>query len=269
MRISAMLLLLAASITVHAQTTADAIKARLIGKPLYLKGQWSGEALSFDAKGNAINPPPAITFTLAGMDVTKVQLKSNKLLLSGMRVGLEFLPAGVKRVRLKKADSTGQGTIPVELKIEVEAPQDGDYTKTLDSIFFTSLDQIVPQLPPFWKLYGQEHLLSDPPAKPLPRESSIKPENVGRTVQPPKLLMQKDASYTESARALLYNGDVLVSLEVDAEGKPQNVAVARPAGLGLDEAAIVAVRQYLFQPAIKNGAPVAVRLNIAVNFKIY
>jgi TonB family protein len=45
--------------------------------------------------------------------------------------------------------------------------------------------------------------------------------------------------------------------------------VQRTLGLGLDEKAIEAVRKWKFEPAMKNGQPVAVQVNVEVNFRLY
>jgi protein TonB len=47
------------------------------------------------------------------------------------------------------------------------------------------------------------------------------------------------------------------------------VHVLRGVGMGLDEKAVEAVQQYKFKPALKNGSPVAVYLNVEVNFQIF
>jgi protein TonB len=39
--------------------------------------------------------------------------------------------------------------------------------------------------------------------------------------------------------------------------------------MGLDEKALEAVRQYRFKPAMENGKPVAVEMNVEVTFTIY
>jgi len=64
-------------------------------------------------------------------------------------------------------------------------------------------------------------------------------------------------------------GVVTVSIIVDTNGRPQNVHVTRGVGMGLDEKAMEAVRQYRFKPARENGKPVAVYLNVEVNFEIF
>ena len=49
----------------------------------------------------------------------------------------------------------------------------------------------------------------------------------------------------------------------------RGVHVLRGVGMGLDEKAVAAVQQYRFKPATQNGKPVAVYLNVEVNFQIF
>ncbi len=56
---------------------------------------------------------------------------------------------------------------------------------------------------------------------------------------------------------------------IGADGKPGEIAVARPIGFGLDESAVDSIRKATFEPAIKDGKPVPVMLNLVVEFRIY
>ena len=100
-------------------------------------------------------------------------------------------------------------------------------------------------------------------------DNNGEPLLVGGSVRPPVLLHSVDPEYSESARKAKLSGDVIVGLTVDAAGEPQNVHVTRGLGNELDEKAIEAVQQYRFKPATKDGEPVAVALNVAVNFQIF
>jgi len=60
-----------------------------------------------------------------------------------------------------------------------------------------------------------------------------------------------------------------VYLIVDEKGMPTHVRVVRGVGMGLDEKAVEAVRQYRFKPGTKDGKPVPVDLYIDVNFQIF
>jgi len=94
-------------------------------------------------------------------------------------------------------------------------------------------------------------------------------KNVGGGVIGPKIIYQPEPEFSEEARKAKFMGVVTVSIVVDATGRPQNVRVTRGVGMGLDEKAMEAVRQYRFKPATENGKPVAVYLNVEVNFEIF
>jgi TonB family protein len=56
---------------------------------------------------------------------------------------------------------------------------------------------------------------------------------------------------------------------VGADGKPRDIRVQRGLGMGLDQKAIEAVKQWKFDPATKDGRAVAVQINVEVSFKLY
>ncbi|MGZ7027887.1 MAG: energy transducer TonB [Terriglobales bacterium] len=92
---------------------------------------------------------------------------------------------------------------------------------------------------------------------------------VGGGVSAPRALSTPDPEYSEEARKAKYQGTVVLWLIVDQSGHPQQVKVARSLGMGLDQKAIEAVRQWKFEPAMKDGRPVAVQINVEVNFRLY
>jgi protein TonB len=65
------------------------------------------------------------------------------------------------------------------------------------------------------------------------------------------------------------SGDVEVYLWVDEHGNPTHVRVVRGMGMGLDERAVEAVKQYKFKPAMENGRAVTVEMYIDVTFQIF
>ena len=92
---------------------------------------------------------------------------------------------------------------------------------------------------------------------------------VGDGVSAPSVLFRVDPEYSEEARKAKYQGTVVLWLVVSPEGKPQQIQVQRSLGMGLDEKAIEAVRQWRFEPAKKDGHPVPVMINVEVNFRLY
>jgi periplasmic protein TonB len=91
---------------------------------------------------------------------------------------------------------------------------------------------------------------------------------VGGGVTAPLLLHKVEPEYSEEARKAKYQGTVLLYIEVSPDGRATNIRVARSLGLGLDEKAIEAVKQWKFKPGAKNGVPVTVAATIEVNFRL-
>jgi protein TonB len=95
-------------------------------------------------------------------------------------------------------------------------------------------------------------------------------EQIGGRVSAPIVLHSVEAEFSDEARRAKYQGVCLISLIVDTQGNPQNIRVARALGMGLDEKAIEAIRQYKFKPAMKDGkTPVPVMITIEVDFRLY
>ncbi len=92
---------------------------------------------------------------------------------------------------------------------------------------------------------------------------------VGGGVSAPKALDTPDPEYSEEARKAKYQGTVILWLIVDQAGHPRDIKIARSLGMGLDQKAIEAVRRWTFEPALKDGKPVAVQINVEVNFRLY
>jgi TonB family protein len=92
---------------------------------------------------------------------------------------------------------------------------------------------------------------------------------VGGGVSAPRALYSPDPEYSEEARKAKYQGTVVLWVIVGPDGRPHEIRVQRSVGMGLDEKAIEAVRAWKFEPARKDGQPVAVQINVEVNFRLY
>jgi TonB family protein len=86
--------------------------------------------------------------------------------------------------------------------------------------------------------------------------------------RPPELVQRTEPQYTEEAFIGRTQGSVGIHVEIDAEGVPRNLEVVRPLGLGLDEQALTALKQWRFRPARKDGANVACRVIYEINFSL-
>jgi protein TonB len=92
---------------------------------------------------------------------------------------------------------------------------------------------------------------------------------VGGGVSAPKAIYSPDPEYSEEARKAKFQGTCVLWLVVGPDGRPRDMRVQRTLGLGLDEKAIEAVKTWRFDPALKDGKPVAVQINVEVSFRLY
>jgi TonB family protein len=93
--------------------------------------------------------------------------------------------------------------------------------------------------------------------------------SVGAGVSAPQLINRVQPEFTDEARQAKYTGVVEISLIVDGNGNPENIQIVRHLGMGLDQKAVDAVKQYKFRPAVYQGHPVPVRLVVDVDFRLY
>jgi TonB family protein len=92
---------------------------------------------------------------------------------------------------------------------------------------------------------------------------------VGGGVSAPKPIYDPEPEYSEEARKAKYQGTCVLLLIVGPDGLPRDIRVTNTLGLGLDEKAIETVRKWRFEPARKDGKPVAVQIAVQVNFHLY
>ncbi len=85
----------------------------------------------------------------------------------------------------------------------------------------------------------------------------------------PRIVWKERAAYTEEARQKGIRGTVILSLVFGADGRIHNIQTLRGLPQGLTETAIEAAKKIKFRPAIKNGAPVNVRMQVVYEFNLY
>ena len=101
----------------------------------------------------------------------------------------------------------------------------------------------------------------------LPSDSGVLRQNA--VDQPAKLLSTFEPPSNEFAQSTGVAGMALYHAVIGPDGKPGEIVVARPIGFGLDENAVDAIRKASFEPAVKDGKPVPVVLDLVVQFRIY
>jgi periplasmic protein TonB len=94
------------------------------------------------------------------------------------------------------------------------------------------------------------------------------PFRPGGGIDPPRLLREVKAQYTEDARKRGVTGAVVLEIVIKSDGSVGDVKVLRGLGAGLDERAVNAVRNWSFAPARRQGSPVDVIVEVEVEFSL-
>ncbi|MEP7365373.1 MAG: M56 family metallopeptidase [Acidobacteriota bacterium] len=91
---------------------------------------------------------------------------------------------------------------------------------------------------------------------------------IGGDILSPRLVHKVEPQYTEEARDAKIAGTVKLSVIIERDGVANDIKVIESLDPGLDANAILAVKQWDFEPATKDGKPVRVSATIEVNFKL-
>jgi len=259
------LIVFAAPFSIWCQSVQDQLNSALKGKILLLRNFYSGNDLSYDQNGGVLSVVTQGPWTLANVEITKVAVTAQGFEITGNRMGTwyrdgkpGFVKVGKLKIRVTKPilDVNNETTLrPILSKIFIEAGEDlrpvvQDYWQSyLDGNDSTSRSAS-------WKAtLEKEH----PPIK----KSDAQPSQVTA----PRALSSPDPRYTREAANNHIEGVSRLGIVVDSTGKADNIAVLAPLGMGLDEEAVLAIKQWRFQPAMKNGQPIRVQINVEINFR--
>jgi protein TonB len=102
---------------------------------------------------------------------------------------------------------------------------------------------------------------------PPPVETPSKPIPLHKGIQPPRKIVDVAPEYPALARAIRQKGIVILETIISAQGNVETVRVLRGYPL-LDDAAVAAVQQWRFTPALLNGQPIPVVMTVTVNFEL-
>jgi TonB family protein len=135
----------------------------------------------------------------------------------------------------------------------------------LDRVFSSGIDdQMVATLPDYWKLY---YKAVNEKADYRPSDPAVLRSN--QVDKKPRLTMAFEPPSNEYAQNNGVAGMAMYHVIVGPDGKPREIAVGRPIGFGLDENAVDAIRKASFEPGMKDGKPVAVEVDLTVQFRIF
>ena len=252
---------------------------------------YSDSHLKYDASGALVGPGHPGSWTLGYVTINRLKLTQSQLEVRGNRVAVRIDETNHKSYIRENED--------VRIDIALSAtPDEATLRSAMDRVFYMPDTSIASDVPDYWRdlLSGNVVRAASPDGlrpfsfknrcpsgistdTPLQAEPSGVQKIVcdGLTiyfavkggVKPPKALHAPDPQYAEVARQAKYQGTTVLWLVVDQTGRTQMIRIVRAIGMGLDDAAVAAVRTWLFQPAELNGQSVAVQINVEVNFRLY
>lgn len=85
----------------------------------------------------------------------------------------------------------------------------------------------------------------------------------------PRVISKPEPQYTEQARRDQVTGTVVLRVVFSSSGQVTNIHTVQKLGGGLTEKAIAAARQIRFLPAMRNGQPVSMYMQLEYNFNLY
>ena len=91
----------------------------------------------------------------------------------------------------------------------------------------------------------------------------------GEVTERARVLEKPEPSYTESARKFSVTGTVVLRAVFSKDGEVTNISIIRRLPHGLTEKAINAARMIKFRPAMKDGQPVSMWMQLEYNFNLY
>ena len=293
-RLAILLLAIAAATTAYAsERDAESALKEFQGKVLVLRHPLEGSSQQYDAEGKVVKGGDEGPWTVyGGVLIDKVDLSPDKLRIEGRRVLFLFLKGKFTAMEFKRLKRPVDPPFPsgVELEIALDHALDSasadEARAVLGRVFALNTKSLLDALPGFWRGPLDDELVYDPlqkreaefrmelPSRSIPktRPNVISAEqvlHVGAEVTAPKPTFTPEPKFTEIARYEKFQGVVVVNLIVGRDGGVHQIRLVRPLGLGLDESARSTLQTWRFEPATRNGQPVAVEMNVEVAFNLY
>lgn len=250
------------------------IKAQLHGPFLILRGMYDGSKLKFDAQGNLVGSAQTLPFGLSAARLDKVTVTGSEAELEVTREGLVFSgPPKIGTPEHVSAEPWGKND-RAEIDIALDAQHPEELQSALTKVFSVGFDPaLINGAPEAWhpwlrhELDPAVHL--EPSAGATDGATCVNFKKDCPGVIGPILTHTIEPTFSPVAKRRRYQGVSVVGLIVDVSGRPQDLRIVRPLGMGLDERAVDAVSQYRFKPAQYEGKPVPVYVNVEVDFHIY
>jgi TonB family protein len=276
--------------TAQSPDYAQELSTSLAKREVVLRHYYTDAGLSFDASGKLIS---AATEGFGPTDgriyVQSVELTPDQLVLTGNRP-VDFLDP----VNKKWIIADMHRPVSVDIQLPANEPARDAVPKLLSAIFLTQAELAnircsSSQKKPSGDEQQQAPSQHAPPkspntapaAKPQPAcvRNGERAYRFANGITPPKAKYAPDPQYTDAARRAKVAGTTVLVVIVTPNGNPSAIAVVRSLGSGLDtkllpyayqldEQAVDTVSRWAFEPARLGDVPVAMVINVEVNFRL-
>jgi TonB family protein len=256
------LLLMASQLQAYDQPQNEkALNDKYAGKVLTIRGFYKQNHLAYDSSGEPKFKGNSVPWTLYGkLEITGLKVKKGKLEIEGTRLWVEWVPAsqGERQMQLVR---TTEG-VSLRADLTQQEPQESEIDNILGRIFVSPKDAMSELVPEHWrKFFGGTGCTFAP-------SSEFKAQPGQRGLSVGRLMKHVNPVYPDSAKRARLQGPVILEAVIDKQGRLRCLSVLQPLGLGTEEAAVDAAKQWTYQPYLINGEPVEVETKITVNYQL-
>lgn len=267
------------------------LRAEYRGRILFLRHFYTGDDLKYDNRGQLrIGGSPGPWALWGKVRISDTKVTRNSIFLEGERqflvydpvrkefrdifsfdpavedLGAWFANFDLRRHGMKEL---AQERV-VRMEIDVKGLNESESLATLRKVFLADWEDFGSDLASYWRdVVRSGRTTTATTTREAEEEQGEDILNVGGDVSPPRRQYSPDPEYSEPARKAGLQGSLTLSLVVTSAGKPADIRIVKPLGMGLDEKAVEAVSTWEFAPAQKDGHPVAVKVHVQVTFKLY
>ena len=244
-------------------------------KLLSLRQPCFGSKLKFDSSGALVGKAVAGPWSTSGLlQVENLVLAPERLEIDGRRVILALRTRNVSAHTSLRPSDVGVTPLVtndrIRIFIDLSASDVSQVNRALSQVFQGG--QLMDRVAAYWQPKTQDLKAfrnSTPNAVVAELEGNrpVYLANSSSRIVPPKPIDMPDPTYTKAARQKGLEGTVVLSLTVNEKGFPEVLEVTRSLGEDLDTQALAAVAQWRFRPAMKDGQPAAVLVNVEVTFR--
>jgi TonB family protein len=265
----------------------EQLKTEYVGKVLTLRHFYKGDHLVFQSDGSLIGLAEVGPWTVdSQIEVKKITVRDRGLQIRGRRVFLVFdarpkllSDSGTKPYRdvtesLQESGAPDRDKleeyfkareVDIQIGLATEKPSLNEASSAMNAVFLAPGEAIHDFVPDFWRDYFDQI-----EGRPQTVRHAAEPVYFANQVSSmPHATYAPNPDFSEEARRGKFQGTTTVSLVVDPLGTVKDIQIVSPLGLGLDDRAVASVSTWKFDPAMKNGKPVSVRVEVEVDFHLY